>query len=468
VALLEGGGKLPGKTVYAGRRRPMTRRSGFKTHEDATGGEFERVRIDTYEVKHRQTLTVLFKLPANGADEFLAFGGWFHASRPVTVGIHGGPPKLTLTMFSPPDWNKFGSIWQGNGTTSRVIRISFAASSAFRIALHGLICGIVEHKHLQGARAELLSNMFEFAPEAIFVKTAGIFRITYDDHSVAKPSTTTEIVLKSCNRCGRYLPINTVNERNHLSFSNHCVAANRCPCSHATFSKLRNRNDASDRIALKHGYQLECRYCKKFEVNAAHNPQRTTAQMKEDAARRRAFELLITELEGGSSQLKYRHETGRELAEDVYRKFGGKCFNCLQPLSERGWDLDHTRPLALLWPLDGTATALCGVCNSDKRDRPPAEFYNTEKLAKLAKVTGIPLAELTDPTPNIALIKKLATRLDWFFGSFLCSEDMRREHDGKVPRELLLKALYKALSHSSKKIAIELIQTIKRMEKDFS
>ena len=37
-----GGGKLPGKTVYAGRRRAMTRTSGFSVHADTSGGEFRR------------------------------------------------------------------------------------------------------------------------------------------------------------------------------------------------------------------------------------------------------------------------------------------------------------------------------------------------------------------------------------------------------------------------------------------
>ncbi len=106
--------------------------------------------------------------------------------------------------------------------------------------------------------------------------------------------------------------------------------------------------------------QLECRFCKKFEVNAAHNPQRTMAQMKEDAARRRAFELLIEALEGGSAQLRYRHSTGRELSDDVYSNFEGECFKCGEPLKGRSWHLDHTRPLALLWPLDVGRAARAG------------------------------------------------------------------------------------------------------------
>jgi len=466
MALLEGGGKLPGKTAYSGRRRPPTRQSGFKTHEDTTGGEFERVAVSFLSLKKGATLDISFDLPHYKAGDFLGFGGWFLTDKSVSVNIVGGPPKLTLTTFPAPNWNKFGSLWAADGTAIKSIKVMLTAAHDCRIALHRLECGIVMHSHLEGARTELLPNMYQFAPEALFVTKAGTVRVTRKGNTAATADSKVEVIQKSCNRCGRYLPINTVDERDHLSFSNHCVAAKRCPCRHATFSKLKNRENPADRIILRHGYQLECRFCKKFEVNAAHNPQRTSAQMKEDAARRRAFELLIMELEGGSAQLRYRHQTGRELAEDVYKKFGGRCFNCGQVLSATGFHLDHTRPLALLWPLDATATALCPSCNSEKRDRPPADFYDDKQLGELAKITGIPLAELKDPRPNPAIIKKLSLRLDWFFGEFLRSDDMTQEHDGKIPRELLLKALYKALSHSSDKMGEQLTKRIKQREEN--
>ncbi len=63
-------------------------------------------------------------------------------------------------------------------------------------------------------------------------------------------------------------------------------------------------------------------------------------------------------------------------------------------------NLDHTRPLAFLWPLEGTATALCGDCNSKKSDKPPASFYDAAELKRLAGITTISLAELQDPSPK--------------------------------------------------------------------
>jgi hypothetical protein len=255
-----------------------------------------------------------------------------------------------------------------------------------------------------------------------------------------------EIFLKSCNRCARFLPINVGNERLALSFSNHCTAPHRVPCAHPLFSKLRNV-DNDEILELSNGFQLECRFCKKFEVNAALNPQRTAGQMKEDASRRRAIELLLTELYGGSPSLLYRERTGgRELPEDVWERFDGKCFKCGTPLADpRDMHLDHTRPLALLWPLDGTATALCETHNSEKRDRPPADFYTQDELERLASITDISLKELSDPGPNRDAIERLERRLDWFFDDFLQRPELQEEHEGKLPADLLVKALQKAL-----------------------
>ena len=137
-----------------------------------------------------------------------------------------------------------------------------------------------------------------------------------------QPGPAIPLTLKSCNRCGRFLPVNTDNERNHPSLSNHCA---RTTGDHASTPgwELQPADGVGDVLELDYGFQLECRFCKKFEVNAAHNPRRTAAQMKEDGARRRGFELLLTALYGESDSLLYRKRTGgRELVDDVYKRFG--------------------------------------------------------------------------------------------------------------------------------------------------
>lgn len=457
-------GKLPGKTRFSGRRRTATRVSGFKSHPNSTGGEFQWGEAPAYQLSAGDVLVVTFALPAAPPGAFIAFGGWYYApDNAVNVSLVGPyiPTKKILTPPAAPNWSKFGSMWRSSGKTAS-IEFRMEAQAPCEIALWEVGCGVVQHRHFDNSRPELLTNMHLYSPEAHFYKTKGTSKVQLEGGGEPITAGIVGIPRKSCNRCARFLPINLENERLPLSFSNHCVAAHRRPCKHSGFGRLRNVDDGTT-IQLEYGYQLECRFCKKFEVNAAHNPQRTAAQMKEDAARRRSFELLLAELYGESAQLRYRHKTGRELAEDVWERFGGVCFNCEKDLKVAGgMHLDHTRPLALLWPLDGTATALCGGCNSAKRDRPPSEFYTNAQLTKLATITRIPLPELIDPSPNIEAVRCLRDRLDWFFDEFLNSPELLKVRDGKATAELLCKALQKAINRCPRPERFNLLAEYKR------
>ncbi len=445
-----GGGKLPGKTLYAGRRRAMTRSSGFKVHKDTTGGEFRRHLEKRILIKSGEAVSVTFSIAGHAKGDLIGYGVWFWHTPGVTYSLKGGYEKRTLTQYGDSSWDKAGSMWVAHDASPVEVTLTFALSDmdTGAVSLYAPMCGRVQHKHLDNARPELMRNMYQFSPEALFISEDAAGEVTIEAPEDAEGGEN-PLILKSCNRCGRYLPINVPLERDQLSFSNHCVADHRRPCRHATFGRLRNVDDAREILQLDYGYQLECRFCKKFEVNAAHNPQRTSAQMKEDGARRRAFELLLAELYGGTPQLRYRHDKGTELADDVWKRFGGACFNCGTKLqTAREMHLDHTRPLALLWPLDETATALCGSCNSEKRDRAPADFYTPAKLAMLAEITGIPLDDLAKSHPNNEALGFLLSRLDWFFGEFLLREEMTKERDGKVAGELVVKALQKVFARS--------------------
>jgi hypothetical protein len=451
-----GGGKLPGKTLYAGRRRAMTRTSGFKVHKDTTGGEFRRHLEKRIPLQPGEAVTVTFSIACHAKGDLIGYGVWFWHTAGITHALQCGSDKRTLTEYGDASWNKAGSMWTAPDAAPVEVTLTLTAKAKGAVALYAPMCGRVQHKYLDNARPELMRNMYQFAPEALFINEDGAGEVAIEAAEDAS-STYQPLILKSCNRCGRYLPVNVPVERDQLSFSNHCVADHRRPCKHATFGRLRNVEDAKEVLQLDYGYQLECRFCKKFEVNAAHNPQRTSAQMKEDGARRRAFELLLAELYGGTPQLRYRHEKGTELADDVWKRFACSCFNCGAKLpTPRDMHLDHTRPLALLWPLDGTATALCGSCNSEKRDRAPSDFYTPAKLAALAKITGIPPDYLAKTHPNEEALALLLRRLDWFFGEFLLREEMTKERDGKIAGELVVKALQKVLARSGQHKGVNL------------
>ncbi len=444
--LQDGGGKLPGKTQFSGRRRITTRKSGFNSHPDTTGGEFKIEKVPTYSLSNGTVVTVDFIVP-NKTSGLSAFGGWYTSDGEIEVIIEGvAADKVTNTRAIYPDWGKVGSMWISESDEDSHITVTFRAKTDVRLGLYLMNCGIVTHKHLEWARLEkpvLLANMYQFAPEADFISVEGETTISGSTLS----DQTFDIHLKSCNRCARFLPFNVNNERIQLSFSNHCVAEHRRPCQHTGFGKLKNF-DSGEPLILDYGYQLECRFCKKFEVNAAHNPQRTSAQMKEDAARRRALELILTDLYDGSHQLKFRYEhDGLELADYIWDKFSHACYNCGKNIaSSKEMHLDHTRPLALLWPLDETATCLCGSCNSQKRDRSPVEYYSEEQIVTLSVITGIPIEELLVPGPNMEAVKLLIKRIDWFFSEFITKPELTKERDGKVASELLVKALQKTLN----------------------
>jgi hypothetical protein len=452
-----GGGARPkraGKTQWADRRRPATRRAGFSVHPEVTGGELQISGVGGWRIHEQGAICVRFAFPASEPGTLLGWGLWYFAPPEARALLEGFPHRVTLKPPAAPNWSKAGSVWFSDGEP---LQFSFCveANTACDIAFYDVQAGALEHEYYDITKtavepkrhAKLMSNMWDFAPEANFVSPR-LHVVVSDPEAggdAAPIDEVAEIYLKSCNRCGRFLPINVDNERFQLSFSNHCVA--RRPCRHSTFGRLRNVLD-DEVLQLEYGFQLECRFCKKFEVNAPHNPQRTSAQMKEDAARRRALEVLLTELyEASPSLLHRRRYAGRELSDAVWENFEGRCFKCGTKLAtQRDMHLDHTRPLALLWPLDETATCLCATHNSGKRDRPPAEYYDDDELRRLSAMTGIPLDQLRDPSPNADAVYLLRDRLDWFFDEFVQREELQMERDGKLPADLLVRAVQKAIN----------------------
>jgi len=454
-----GGGKLPGKTEFSGRRRAVTRRSGFKARGGSTGGSYRVDEVESIVLKAGDRVEVSFEFPAVPPLTLAGFGFWFCATggvsvvvtdNPAIVAVTEYPAKVAKTSYPFPNWNKVGGLWHvTDGWSKPRITVILSANAPGQFAIYGRHCGLVSHKHLDDARPELLANIHESSPESNFISLAGQVVV---DGPTAKGDAI-PIVLKSCNRCARFLPVNIENERDTLSFSNHCVAKHRRPCRHRGFGIISPTQAGRDELQLEYGFQLECRYCKKFEVNAAHNPKRTTAQMKEDGARRRAFELLIQSLLGVSEQLAFRTRTGLELSDEVLKRFDGRCFKCSTQLGQ-GWHLDHTRPLALLWPLDQTATALCGDCNSKKRDRPPSEFYSIDEIKRLAAIVGLSENTLRNPAPNPEIVRLLLERRTWFFDEFLTSNEMTKVRDGKTAGELLVKALDKVLFAAGSQVGL--------------
>lgn len=165
-----------------------------------------------------------------------------------------------------------------------------------------------------------------------------------------------EVYWKQCNVCGRILP--------HSAFDRHVGWG-----------------------ALEK--QLECKSCK-AAINATLNPKRTTEQLREGSLRRRLGDLFAP--------------TDTKLdKDDLFRRFGGKCFLTGAPLDindSQSWHIDHILPSKYFYPLTKeNACLLSAKANSNKRDKWPSQFYTSKQLVDLAAITGADLQLLTSPTP---------------------------------------------------------------------
>lgn len=110
----------------------------------------------------------------------------------------------------------------------------------------------------------------------------------------------------------------------------------------------------------------------------------------------------------------------------VFQRFGGRCFNCEKPLHHKArgkqeFDLDHTLPVRLLWPLTTqTATLLCKECNNAKHDKWPAEFYRPEQLRRLCVLTSIPYNVISGPAKlNDKAVTAILANADRFISRWI-------------------------------------------------
>lgn len=168
-----------------------------------------------------------------------------------------------------------------------------------------------------------------------------------------------EAYWKQCNTCGRKLP-------------------SRAFSGHSGWGPLEK--------------QMECRSCKAV-INTNLNPKRTKEQLHESAVRRRTAELLLA---GENERLNF---------DELFKRFGSKCFKTGKPLSlkeRKTWAIDHMLPSRWLYPLSiKNAVLLSKEANDNKRDKWPSEFYTNDELKKLAIITGTSLELLSRKTPVV-------------------------------------------------------------------
>ena len=482
-------------------RRPTRQRSGFTVSGETTGGECKLKRAQIIDVNSTHLTLTFEKGPIQLVSSFMkdlafvAFGGYIFPSTNVRIkailnyiGDDGNTETShTEKLASNNKWAEFGvhCIFDMKKLEEPVGRLESefnleASKKIGRIDFFGFDLNTVYYYKDKDLWSSFTQKTKIYLPEIYYFDLDEPFAVRPKEYQNMTFSPGRCVVLKSCNRCARYLLIDIENERNAISFSNHCVS--RAPCSHPLFSTykiveneckklpeyiLRKRisSDVSQltllgdanvasKIQTYYGYQLECRSCKKYYVNAPLNPMRDSTQHREDSLRRRALEVLADKLlDREWIYHSFRLEKGKEFDVHIWERFSKKCFNCGRQLrSPAEMGLDHTMPLAMLWPLDTTATCLCHTCNSQKRDKFPVDFYPEDKMAKLAEFTGLSEKMLYSRAVNMKALWALKKKVVWFFDEFLMEPDYQKVRKEKRASDLIYKAIQAAIEVSGVKI----------------
>lgn len=445
------------------RRRETTRVSGHHTIDNSTGSECLIEYADQYKCSRnieefsfkRETLRLI---PVFGEPmSLIAFGGFIHTKEKakVTFSIeysHNGKNILkSMDTFSKTiesnTWQNIGfhveeKIGSSSIINNAIVHMKVESSSKNILNFISFDFDVVSKKEYLNdtLKKPFYQKTKMHIPYLYYLETLlPTDKYLIGNYSFSKGK---RMILKSCNRCGRYLPINIEDEMKTLCFSLHCKK--KAPCKHSTFRsyKIENvgevdttgLNIEDGRVVSYYGHQLECKACKKFFVNAPLNPQRNAQQFKEDGLRRRAIEVLVDNLlEKNLVHNDFRRKNKKEFSEYIWEKFDKRCFKCGPNSKQIGLDemnLDHTMPLAYLYRLDETATCLCKIHNSQKSDSFPVDFYSEEELERLSKITGLPLATLKSRKINEKVLHLLKENVVWYFDEFLTRSDYTKIRDG--------------------------------------
>lgn len=456
------------------RRRTTRQRSGFNVSGERTGSTCEIAssqRIEPVDGKviveiHRSVLKLvplfLKPLAVFGFGAYVRVEAYAEVAGALTWDGRAGRRSeyMRSARVDPGRWSRLGALVEVNdtqlGDRATDVTATVEIMTNATVDVYGFVLGALTLPYFveTDVAHQYRTRTSHYVPEILYLDpSTDALEPTIRQGRLLGDGA--PLVCKSCNRCSRYLPINIEDERNTLSFSNHCVR--RAPCRHGAFSSYLVEEESSpaalreygvdDRIQSYYGHQLECIVCKKFFVNAPLNPMRNSTQHREDSLRRRAFEVLVSELlDRDWIYHEHRLKYGTEFDEHIWRKFSEKCFNCGKPLeSPNAMALDHTLPLLYLWPLDDRATCLCPGCNGSKSYKFPVEFYRPNQLRTLSDITGIAVEELSQRRVNDVAVEQLFERIEWFFDEFLAFADYQKIRNNKRAADLIVHALHNVL-----------------------
>jgi hypothetical protein len=299
------------------------------------------------------------------------FGGYIRTNVSAEISVNvtiKGRNLLAESFTFGNTWSRLGLAFPLKTDADCIIQLKLTRPIS-HVDVWGLDAGAFTHPKLKQAATLTVTdiNFSHLLPETLYLphRNALALEINAQVSSPFVLKDGSPIHLKKCSYCGRMLPLDP-KRPGHLAFHKH----------NAKIS----------------GHQNECRACKKWRINDSFNPLRTVDQLNESSLITRERRLLLREPE---ILERIKERKGRGLKSIIWEKFGRKCFHCGKLLQLDEVELDHTRPLAYLWPIDEHATCLCAEHNNFKKDKFPADFYSAAQLRDLAKITGLPLAELS-------------------------------------------------------------------------
>ena len=309
------------------RRREVTRESGYHTCEETTGGECMIKRASRFICNKEQEVFTFCRRSLELVELFekgismIAFGGYIHSREKAVVSLNmsycyegqGYAIGEGIEQVIEEDsWGNIGFhaeqlINKDSSVIDVVVKMTITSKVGNALDFISFDFDVVNKDEFTdlSCAVSFYQKTYMHVPYLYYLQTdlpfnkylSGCVNLVEGDR----------VILKSCNRCGRFLPINIDDEMKTLSFSLHCKK--RAPCVHSTFRayEIQNRDELQpddlrglklegNKVVSYYGHQLECKACKKFFVNAPLNPQRNAQQFKEDGLRRRAIEVLVNDL----------------------------------------------------------------------------------------------------------------------------------------------------------------------------
>jgi hypothetical protein len=339
-----------------------------------------------------------------------------------------------VTFHSDRSWRRVGLAIPCQQTGEARLKIEIPAKVK-KLQVWGLDCGALDLPKVviqrRGATEEELNSTQ--APECLYLPQERAIDMDpvpaeWEGASISdKPGKT--IQLKKCAYCQRLLPLDP-SRPSALAFHKH--------------------------NAKKTRHQNECRSCKKWRINNEFNPKRTTDQLHESSVITRERKIFLREPE---ILERVKDRNGAGLKSIIWERFGRKCFRCRKALALDEVQLDHTRPLAYLWPIDEHATCLCADCNNFKRERFPVDIYTEPDLHRLSGITGLPYPELVRKEVNRPELRRILSNmvrfaLEWDPRTFNAT--------ARKVKELLPEVdLFEALRKADQDVYSQIIRSLK-------